>query len=120
MCAFVGGEICVLETLASAPDPAGDSTYRLPFISKMSGTCVLAAGWWLINDASPVIGWAFLGGLDWQVMPPRVRTLFRQTVTFLATPATPSGRAVGSSCSTRLDQRLNSCGVKPSKFIGKQ
>src|SRR5215510_5052809 len=50
-------------------------------------------------------------------MPSRVRTLFRRKETFRATPATPSGRAVGSSCSTRLDQRLNSCGVKPSKFI---
>src|SRR5215472_11650974 len=50
-------------------------------------------------------------------MPSRVRTLFKRKETFRATPATPSGRAVGSSCSTRLDQRLNSCGVKPSKFI---
>src|SRR5215469_12617919 len=50
-------------------------------------------------------------------MPSRVRTLFKRKETFRAAPATPSGRAVGSSCSTRLDQRLNSCGVKPSKFI---
>src|SRR5579864_1777329 len=50
-------------------------------------------------------------------MPSRVRTLFKRKQTFLATPATPCGKAVGSSCSTRLDQRSNSCGLKPSKFI---
>src|SRR5437588_3815278 len=38
-------------------------------------------------------------------------------VTLRATAATPMGSAVGSSCSTMLDHRVNSCGANPEKFI---
>src|ERR1700678_818349 len=60
---------------------------------------------------------AWLGPCNAVCNPYRVATVVSWNLQFLQTAATPIGSTVGSSLSTSPPKRVNSCGVKPSKFI---
>src|ERR1700691_486048 len=60
---------------------------------------------------------AWLGPCMVVCRPYLVATVVSWNLQFLQTAATPIGSTVGSSLSTSPPKRVNSCGVKPSKFI---
>src|ERR1700691_3759130 len=60
---------------------------------------------------------AWLGPCMVVCRPYLVATVVSWNLQFLQTAATPIGNTVGSSLSTSPPKRVNSCGMKPSKFI---
>ena len=60
-------------------------------------------------------GWGFGG--RFLCRPYLVATVVSWNLQFLQRAATPMGSTVGSSLSTSPPKRVNSCGMKPLKFI---